>query len=107
MYTCIPVLKPIKVMQKLPKFQPILAELGREWEVTDELFAGLEEFTCAIYGQPRFESIYNLASGSPSSKRSVAMIIIWTLVAIWTMPCYHLVVECCKRIFVELTIRLL
>ena len=94
-------------MQKLPKFQPILAELGREWEVTDELFAGLEEFTCAIYGQPRFESIYNLASGSPSSKRSVAMIIIWTLVAIWTKPCYHLVVECCKRIFVELTIRLL
>ena len=33
--------KPIKVMQKLPRFQPILAEFGREWVVTEELFAGL------------------------------------------------------------------
>jgi hypothetical protein len=52
--------KPIKVMQKLPKFQPILAELGREWAITEELFAGLEEFTCAIYGRPRVKSIDTL-----------------------------------------------
>ncbi len=53
-------IKPIKVLQKLPKFQPILAELGREWEITEELFVGLEEFTCAIYGRPRFKSIDKL-----------------------------------------------
>ena len=50
----------LKVLQKLPKFQPILAELGREWEITEELFAGLEEFTCAIYGRPRLKSIDSL-----------------------------------------------
>ena len=48
------------MLQKLPKFQPILAELGREWEITEELFAGLEEFTCAIYGRPRLKSIDSL-----------------------------------------------
>ncbi len=52
--------KPIKVMQKLPKFQPILSKLGLEWEVSEELFAGLEEFTCAIYGRARYKDINNL-----------------------------------------------
>ena len=52
--------KPIKVMQKIPKFQPILAELGRELEVPEELFVGLEELTCAIYGRPRFKSVDTL-----------------------------------------------
>ena len=44
-------------MQKFPKYQPILSKLGLEWEVFEELFAGLEEFTCAIYGRPRFKDI--------------------------------------------------
>ena len=53
-------IKPIKVLQKLPKYQPILADLGREWQVTEELFDGLEEFTCAIYGRPKFKSVDSL-----------------------------------------------
>lgn len=51
---------PIKVMQKLPKYQPILADLGKEWKVTDELFDGLEAFTCAIYSRPKFKSVNSL-----------------------------------------------
>jgi hypothetical protein len=47
-------------MQKFPKYQPILSKLGLEWEVFEELFAGLEEFTCAIYGRPRFKDIDRL-----------------------------------------------
>ena len=48
--------KPIKVMQKLPRFQPILAELGSEWVVTEELFPGLEKFTSQEHRHPPFHS---------------------------------------------------
>ena len=41
--------KPIKVIQKMPKFEKGLAQLGETWDVEDELFAALEEFTCILY----------------------------------------------------------
>ena len=42
--------KPIKLLQKNPKFQPILAQLGESWEPSPSLISGLEEFTCVLYG---------------------------------------------------------
>ena len=53
-------IKPIKTMQKMPKYQPLLAKLGDSWEVSEELVKGLEEFTCAMYGKPRFKDIDDL-----------------------------------------------
>ena len=50
----------LESVRKLPKFQPIVSKLGLEWEVFVELFAGLEEFTCAIYGRPMFKEIDRL-----------------------------------------------
>ena len=41
--------KPIKLLQEKPRFQNIFNKLGEEWEVSDELYAGLEEFTCHMY----------------------------------------------------------
>ena len=53
-------IKPIKTLQKMPKFEPVLAQLGDSWEVSDDLFTGLEEFTCAVYGKPRFSEVDDL-----------------------------------------------
>lgn len=41
--------KPIKLLQEKPRFQEIFNKLGEKWEVSDELFAGLEECTCTLY----------------------------------------------------------
>ena len=40
--------------------KPIDWKVFLEWVVTEELFAGVEEFTCAIYGRPRVKSIDTL-----------------------------------------------
>ena len=53
-------IKPIKTLQKMPKFELVLAQLGDSWEVSDDLFTGLEEFTCAVYGKPRFSEVDDL-----------------------------------------------
>ena len=53
-------IKPIKTMQKMPKYQPLLAKLGDSWEVSEDLVKDLEEFTCAMYGKPRFTNIDDL-----------------------------------------------
>lgn len=52
--------KPIKLLQKTPKYQTILSELGKAWQVSNTLLRGLEEFTCALYGRKRFTSVNNL-----------------------------------------------
>ena len=52
--------KPIKVMQKNPRFQRVLAKLGEEWCVSEEVVSGLEAFTCAIYGRSRVTSVDEL-----------------------------------------------
>ena len=52
--------KPIKLLQKIPRFQTILVELGKKWQVSNTLLTGLEEFTCALYGCKRFTSVNKL-----------------------------------------------
>ena len=52
--------KPIKVMQKNPRFQGVLAKLGEQWYVSEEVISGLEAFTCAIYGRSRVTSVDEL-----------------------------------------------
>ena len=52
--------KPIKVLQKNPKYQRILSQLGESWDASENLLSGLEEFTCALYGRQRFRSIDKL-----------------------------------------------
>lgn len=52
--------KPIKLLQKTPRYQTILTELGKAWQVSNTLLRGLEEFTCALYGRKRFTSVNKL-----------------------------------------------
>ena len=52
--------RPIKLLQKMPAYQPVLASLGDEWTVTDGAFIKLEEFTCALYGKLRHKSVDDL-----------------------------------------------
>lgn len=52
--------KPIKVMQKNPRFQRLLAKLEEEWCIPEEVISGLEAFTCAIYGRSRVTSVDEL-----------------------------------------------
>ena len=44
-------LKPLKTLQRLPKYIPTLKRLGDTWDVPDEDIGELESFTCAIYGR--------------------------------------------------------
>ena len=41
--------KPLRLLQKKPKYQEVFSGLGESWEVTDDLFLALEEFTCIMY----------------------------------------------------------
>ena len=38
-------------MQRYPKYQAALLKLGNSWDVDEDLYAELEEFTCALYGR--------------------------------------------------------
>ena len=49
--------KPIKVLEKKKEFEDPLVVLGESWNVVDSTLHELEEFTCAIYGHPRFKSL--------------------------------------------------
>ena len=51
---------PIKVLEKRPKFVSSLSALGNSWILSETVLTDLEEFTCAIYGQPRFKSVDSL-----------------------------------------------
>ena len=55
-------IKPVKLLQKLPRFQRVLARLGDEWTVSEEMVAELEAFTCTIYGKSRSQSIDEVRS---------------------------------------------
>ena len=46
-------------LQKYPKFQKAFIELGRQWEVSNDTIALLEEFTCVMYGRTREKDINN------------------------------------------------
>jgi hypothetical protein len=41
--------KPIKLLQAKPRFQEAFQSLGEKWEVTDNLYLALREFTCWMY----------------------------------------------------------
>lgn len=52
--------RPIKKLQKMPKFVKVLAKLGESWEMSKQLLDELDEFTCTIFGYPRFKSVNEL-----------------------------------------------
>ena len=52
--------KPIKILQRMPRFQSGLVQLGESWQVTDELFSALEGFTCMLYGSRKILDIDDL-----------------------------------------------
>ena len=41
--------KPIKLLQKKPHYQIVFQNLGKSWDVSEDLFLPLEEFTCSMY----------------------------------------------------------
>ena len=41
--------KPIRVLQKKPRFQEVFGQLGQSWEISENLFQELEHFTCLLY----------------------------------------------------------
>ena len=43
-------IKPMKLLLKSPSFCQVLAQLGEQWDVTDELISGMEKCVCAVYG---------------------------------------------------------
>ena len=42
---------------KFAKHQQTFQHLGEQWDISEELISGLEEFTCLIYGFPRTKSV--------------------------------------------------
>ena len=52
--------KPIKVLQKNAKFNAMLARLGDNWEILDDMLWDAEELTCVLFGKPRFKSVNEL-----------------------------------------------
>ena len=53
-------IKPLKILQKTPRFAAVLSKLGEEWDITEDLIDDLEEFTCAIYGRARVHKVDEL-----------------------------------------------
>ena len=51
---------PAKKLQRNPKYQRIFAKLGEDWSVSDELYEGLEAFTCLMYGSTRICTVNEL-----------------------------------------------
>ena len=49
--------KPIKVIQKMPKLQKGLSQIVETWDVEDALFAALGEFTCILYGSRKLTDV--------------------------------------------------
>ena len=49
--------KPIKIVEKNSKFEDVFCKLGQRWNVTDDVFKGLEEFTCSMYGSKRMKDV--------------------------------------------------
>ena len=43
-------IKPMKLLLKSSSFCQVLAQLGEQWDVTDELISGMEKCVCAVYG---------------------------------------------------------
>ena len=52
--------KPLKVLQKNPKFVEALGQLGESWNVSTELVDELEKFVWIVYGRSRVQSVDEL-----------------------------------------------
>ena len=50
-------IKTLKVLLKSSAFYDALKQLGEEWETTDDLMAGCESFTCAVYGKAKYSNV--------------------------------------------------
>lgn len=50
-------IKPINVLNKMPKFRDVLSRLGEAWSVSDEMIEDLDSLTCALYGKPRIAHV--------------------------------------------------
>ena len=48
---------PLKKLQKYPLFQKTFKQLGVEWEVKEQTYSTLEEFTCLMYCNAHIKSI--------------------------------------------------
>ena len=51
---------PLKKLQQYPRFQKVFKDLGSAWDVQEELYSTLEEFTCVMYGNTHNKSINEL-----------------------------------------------
>jgi len=52
--------RPLKTLQKTPKFAAVLSRLGEEWNINEDLINDLEDFTCAIYSRARVHKVDEL-----------------------------------------------
>lgn len=52
--------KPLKTLEKMPRYVAALANLGMSWSVPQNIIDDMEEFTCAMYGKARFSSVNDL-----------------------------------------------
>ena len=52
--------KPIRLLQKMPRYQASFASLCESWEVSEKLIDTIEVVTCAMYGKPRLKSVDKL-----------------------------------------------
>ena len=55
-FKCLGMVKPLKEMQSIPCFIPVLGRLGASREMPDNLMDELEAFRRALYGNPRTTS---------------------------------------------------
>ena len=53
---------PLRKLLKTPKHQDTFKKLGEEWDTSDELVNGLEEFACLMYSFPRTNNINDVRS---------------------------------------------
>lgn len=49
--------KPIKILQRLPRYIPIFAHLGDSWEIPEKDEVEWAAFLCTVYGKPRFRDL--------------------------------------------------
>ena len=53
---------PLRKLLKTPKHQDTFKKLGEQWDISDELVNGLEEFACLMYSFPRTKNINDVRS---------------------------------------------
>ena len=54
---------PLKKLQQYPRFHKVFQDLGSAWDVQEELYSTLEEFTCVMYGNRHIKYSPSTSSG--------------------------------------------